>query len=59
MPFANNCPAVYSESGLISKDDKDDGDVDDDDRNHDNNDANAGGGDDVNDEKYDGDMRQA
>ena len=50
MPFANNCPAVYSESGLISKDDKDNGDVDDEDSNQDNDD----GGDDVND-----DMRQA
>ena len=58
MSFANDCPAIHSEGGLLSnsKDDKDYGDFDDDggddvdDRNHDNDD----GGDDVND-----DMRQA
>ena len=51
MSFANDCPAIHSESGLLSKDDKEHGDVD-----HDDDFDDDDGGD---DENYDGDMRQA
>ena len=54
MSFANSCPAIHSEGGLLSKDDKEHGDVD-----HDDDFDDDDGGDDVNDENYDGDMRQA
>ena len=45
MSFANDCPAVHSEGGLLSKDDKDYGDFD-----HDDDFDDDGG-----DENYDGD----
>ena len=54
MSFANDCPAVHSEGGLLSKDDKEHGDVD-----HDDDFDDDDGGDDVNVENYDGGVRQS